>query len=181
MRKILTIACLVAGFASCVSAQQTVVDPASWGENHVGQPIPEFVHGDECLFCHRNDIGPTWQKNAHGVTVRQREDAPELVEKLKGQAALAGVDPQITYFLGSRHHLRFLQKDGYGKFAMLNTRAVLDQDRKVEKLINAEKPTWIKGQFAGQCAGCHTTAVDPATKTFEAFGLDCYTCHGNVT
>ena len=24
----------------------------------------EFVHGDECLFCHRNNIGVTWQKNS---------------------------------------------------------------------------------------------------------------------
>ncbi|HYM13228.1 MAG TPA: hypothetical protein VEU62_20980, partial [Bryobacterales bacterium] len=46
-------------------------NPAAWGSNHVGKPIPDFVHGDECLFCHRNDIGPGWQKNAHGITVRQ--------------------------------------------------------------------------------------------------------------
>ena len=32
--------------------------------------IPEHVHGDECLFCHRNDIGQTWQQNTHGVSLR---------------------------------------------------------------------------------------------------------------
>src|SRR5258707_9988874 len=28
-------------------------DPAAWGSNHAGNPVPDFVHGDECLFCHR--------------------------------------------------------------------------------------------------------------------------------
>ncbi len=47
-------------------------DPLTWGSDHAGKPVPEYVHGDECLFCHRNDIGPAWQKNAHGVAARQR-------------------------------------------------------------------------------------------------------------
>jgi hypothetical protein len=61
---------------------QTRLDPAAWGSDHAGQAVPEYTHGDECLFCHRNDIGPGWQKNAHGVAVRQLEDAPDLVKKL---------------------------------------------------------------------------------------------------
>src|SRR5215475_12942933 len=69
--------------------EQTALDPAAWGGNHVGKPIPEYVHGDECLFCHRNSIGVTWQKNAHGVAVRQGEDAPEL-------QTLAGKLPELS-------------------------------------------------------------------------------------
>src|SRR5436190_66972 len=79
-------------------------------QDHVGKPVPEYVHGDECLFCHRNDIGNGWQKNAHGTTVRQREDAPELVKKLNPPA-------EVEFFLGSRHHVRFLKKSGYGQFS----------------------------------------------------------------
>ena len=107
---------------------QSTHDPAAWGGNHIGKPIPEFVHGDECLFCHRNNIGITWQKNAHGVTLRQGEDAPELQAILPKQPALASVIPQIEYFLGSRHRVRFLRKDGYGKFALLNTQVALGPD-----------------------------------------------------
>ena len=70
-------------------------------------------------------IGPTWQKNAHGVTVRQREDAPELARMLESLPALAEVAKQVEYFLGSRHRVRFLKKEGYGKFAMLNAQAAL--------------------------------------------------------
>jgi predicted CXXCH cytochrome family protein len=124
--------------------------------DHAGQPVPEFVHGDECLFCHRNDIGNGWQKNAHAKTVRQREDAPELAKKLNPPA-------EVEYFLGSRNHVRFLKKSGYGKFAILN-----------------QKGEWEKDKFADRCVGCHSTGVDTKTRAFSAFGLDCYTCHGVV-
>jgi predicted CXXCH cytochrome family protein len=137
------------------------------------QRIPEFVHGDECLFCHRNDIGPGWPKNAHGITVRQIEDAPEL-QQLRKQA------PETEYFLGSRHRIRFLKKDGYGRFAILNTQAALAADHKLLKWVDAEKPSWDRQRFADRCAGCHATGVDPKTRTFAAFGIDCYACHGDV-
>jgi hypothetical protein len=156
---------------------QKALNPAAWGANHVGQPVPEYIHGDECLFCHRNDIGPGWQKNAHGVTIRQGEDAPELAKLIEGQPFAS----QVEYFLGSRNRVRFLKKEGYGKFALLNTQAVLGPDRQAPKWIDAEKPAWDKERFALRCAGCHATGVDAASKTFSAFGLDCYTCHGVVS
>ena len=160
---------------------QKSVDPKAWGGNHVGKPIPEFVHGDECLFCHRNDIGPGWQKNAHGVTVRHREDAPEVTKTVESQPALAEVAKQIEYFLGSRHRVRFLKKEGYGKFTMLNAQsAAPGANGQPAMLIDHEKLAWDKEKFANRCAGCHTTAVDPETRAFSEFGLDCYTCHGDV-
>jgi predicted CXXCH cytochrome family protein len=161
--------------------QEKKLDPSAWGGNHAGKPIPEYVHGDECLFCHRNDIGPTWQKNAHGTAVRQQEDAQELQRIVRGEPALAGMVSEIEYFMGSRRHVRFLKKQGYGKFALLSTQAVLTRDRNVEKWIELERPAWDKDKFANRCAGCHSTAVDPETRTFSAFGLDCFTCHGNVS
>jgi hypothetical protein len=160
---------------------QSLNDPASWGSNHIGKSIPEYIHGDECLFCHRNNIGITWQKNAHGVTVRQGEDAPELRATVKKQPALASVATQIEYFLGSRHHVRFLKKDGYGKFALLNTQAVLGPENKIEKWLDLDKLSWDRERFGNRCAGCHSTGVDAAAKTFAAFGLDCYACHGDAT
>src|SRR5260370_8542789 len=78
---------------------QSASDPAAWGRNHVGKPIPEYVHGDECLFCHRNNIGTTWQKNAHGVAVRQGEDAPELQAMVQKQPPLPIVATHIQYFI----------------------------------------------------------------------------------
>lgn len=163
------------------SPAQTTNDPAAWGSNHIGKPIPEYVHGDECLFCHRNDIGISWHKNPHGVTVRQGEDAPELQAMVQKQPALAGMATQIEYFLGSRQRVRFMKKDGYGKFALLNAQAVLGLGREVENWIDIDRLSWDKERFGNRCAGCHATAVDSTAKTFAAFGLDCYACHGDVT
>lgn len=154
-------------------------DPKAWGSNHIGKEVPEYVHGDECLFCHRNSVGATWQKTAHGTTIRQLEDAGKLRDLLK-QPELAAVAKDIEYFLGSRNHIRFLKKNGFGKFALLNTRVVLENDGKVVNWIEKDKPTWDKEKFANNCAGCHTTGVDTKTKAFSAFGLDCYACHGDV-
>jgi hypothetical protein len=156
------------------------LDPAAWGESHANQPVPEYVDGDQCLFCHRNTIGPTWQRNAHGLTLRHRNDAPELVPLIKSQPALAAADAEIEYFLGSRHHIRFLKKDGYGKFAISSAHAVVDATKKAERWEGVEKLSWDRTKFNDRCAGCHATGVDSKEKTFAAFGLDCYTCHGVV-
>ncbi len=159
--------------------EEKKLDPAAWGSNHVGKSVPEFVHGDECLFCHRNTIGATWQKNSHGVAVRQFEDAGALRELLK-QPELASTAKDIEYFLGSRHRIRFLKKDGFGTFALLNTQAVLDAKAKPTNWIDKDKPHWDKSKFGNNCAGCHATGIDAKTKSFAAFGLDCYVCHGDV-
>jgi hypothetical protein len=171
---------LVSAAAVQNSTSKKSRDPKAWGGNHVGKPVPEYVQGDECLFCHRNDIGPTWEKNSHSLTVREREGAPELLTRIKSDAALEKFAPEVGFFMGSRHRVRFLKREGYGKFALLNVQAVLDKDLKIEKWVELEKPIWDKDKYANRCAGCHSTAVDPATKTFSAFGLDCYTCHGDV-
>jgi predicted CXXCH cytochrome family protein len=146
----------------------------------VGKPVPDYVHGDECLFCHRNDIGPGWQKNSHGITLRQAEDAPELRQVLAAESSLGPISSQIEYFLGSRHRVRFLKKVGYGKFAILSTQAVLGPDKRATSWIALGSPSWDSDRFAKRCAGCHATGVDSKTMAFSTFGLDCYTCHGNV-
>ncbi len=179
LRMLLVISTIIAAISIGLAQKETPLDPKAWGSNNVGKGIPEFVHGDECLFCHRTNIGTNWQKNAHATALRQIEDATELENLLK-QPELAAMK-DITYFLGSQNHIRFLKKDGYGKFALLNAQADIDKNRKVTKWINHEKLSWDKDKFANQCVGCHATGIDEKTKTFSGFGLDCYTCHGAVT
>lgn len=145
-------------------------DPAAWGSNHAGKPVPEFVHGDECLFCHRAGIGSDWQKNPHGISLRDIADAPELAALVKA----AG--PGVTHVVSGSRYVRFLKKEGYGTFAILSSRA----DRKTGAWVNHEKPTWDSQKFGARCAGCHATGVDAKTRTFTYFGLECYTCHGVV-
>jgi predicted CXXCH cytochrome family protein len=119
-------------------------------QDHVGQPVPKYVTGDECLFCHRVKVADTWQQNPHARTIHPRES-----ENLPADAA---------YVLGAHPPYRGLKEDGYGKF----------------DLLSRDAKTWDKDAFAVRCAGCHTTGVDPAAHTFSASSLDCYTCHGVV-
>lgn len=134
----------------------------------------EFVHGDECLFCHRNDIGPGWQKNAHGVAMRQKEDAPELMAWVK-ELPFGG---EVTHTLGSRHVVRYLKQSGYGKADLLTARA--ERTAGGVRWSGLDQARWQAGKFGERCAGCHATAVDPATKAYSEIGIDCYTCHGVV-
>src|SRR4051812_18262093 len=46
------------------------LDPAGWGSDHVGEPLPEFTTGDECLFCHRPKDGPGYAENRHVRSLR---------------------------------------------------------------------------------------------------------------
>jgi len=165
--------------STCAPAAAQTGDPAAWGGSHAGEAVPEFVHGDECLFCHRNDIGPGWQKNPHGLTLRQREDAPGLMALLKAEPKLAAMEKEATHTLGSVHHIRYLKQAGYGKLDISSFRADLDPDRRAhwERL---DAPQWERDKFANQCAGCHATGIDAKTRTYSAIGLDCYTCHGVV-
>ncbi|MFN0084548.1 MAG: multiheme c-type cytochrome [Blastocatellia bacterium] len=160
-------------------AAPSQLDPGAWGSTHIGKPIPEYVTGDECLFCHRNTIGVSWARDAHGTTVRTREDAPALVKLVEGQSSLAGLAGEVESFLGSRHQVRLLKRAGFGKLAILDARLTLADGG--WKTLDAGKLAWDKEKFANRCAGCHATAVDSTTKAFAAFGLDCYTCHGDVS
>ena len=117
-------------------------------QTHAGQPVPKYVTGDECLFCHRVKIADTWEQNPHSRTIHPRED-----ENLPTDA---------TFILGAHLPQRRLKPDGYGKFDLLST----------------DGKNWDRETFALRCAGCHTTAVDPRTHAFSTSSLDCYTCHG---
>jgi hypothetical protein len=129
--------------------------PTAAGHDHVGQPLPDYMTGDQCLFCHRTVVGPTWEQEPHAWTIR-----PIGVPPAVGQ-----LPPDATHIIGSPQHYRALKLIGYGKFA------VLAPDGK----------TWQPDVFATKCAGCHTTGVDPKSHAFSTFAFDCYACHGDLT
>jgi len=162
------------------SGQEPVRKPDAWGGNHVGQEIPQYVQGDECLFCHRGDVGPTWQENAHTRTIRDRKLQAGWDDILKSQPALAKVESGIEFLIGAGKQIGFLRKSGYGKFDVLSARAVTGAEGKIESWQGIENPQWVSGKFEKNCAGCHATAVDQKSLTFNAYALDCYSCHGDV-
>lgn len=152
------------------------LDPAAWGSDHVGQPVPMFITGDECLFCHRDKIGTTWAANRHQRTIRSVDlDSPAMTA-LKESAAKDLVG-EIQLEMGDERYRRFLKPSSeYGKLELLSV-AWSPPDRKLQATKN---PHWDRKTFADSCAGCHTTAVDPKEKTFATVALDCAVCHGEV-
>lgn len=119
----------------------------------IAQSIADYPTGDSCLFCHRDDIGSSWLDNAHAWTVRPAGEPPQV----------RPVPPDATHVIG-KEHSRALKQNGYGRFS----------------LLALDGKSWQPNVFEKQCAGCHTTAVNPQTGEFSSIGLDCYACHGNV-
>src|SRR5262245_18934853 len=77
--------------------------------DHVGKPLPDYMTGDQCLFCHRNVVGPTWEREPHAWTIRDRAVPPSVAQ----------VPKDATHIIGSPQHYRALKLSGYGKFDLL--------------------------------------------------------------
>lgn len=104
--------------------------------------LPEFTAGDQCLFCHRNDIGQTWQKNRHGLTVRPKPDIAD------------------AWVLGSRGHQRELRKTGYGKFAIREADGSWNETKFAQRCAGCHSTAVDRktGAFAEpgiDCYACH--------------------------
>lgn len=157
------------------------LDPAAWGEDAGDAPLPEYVTGDQCLFCHRHDIGPTWDANPHARTIRfPRAEEPAL-DALRDDAATAELAEQVQYLLGRQQRVRYLRESGsYGRLDLAGVQFVPPLARQDEALINKAEG-WNPETFAVSCAGCHATAVEEEPPVFAAFSLDCYSCHGAIT
>jgi len=160
---------------------QTKLDPAAWGSDHVGKPIPEFMSGDECLFCHR-DVGPRWPTNRHGLTIRSaNRDLPAL-SALADAAQAKSLASQVEYLMGGRNRQRFLKRSAeHGRLDLLSIEWIPSKSGRDGRLAVLASPNWDSQTFANRCAGCHATGTDSATRKFAAASLDCFVCHGEMS
>jgi hypothetical protein len=157
------------------------LDPAAWGGDHVGKPIPEYVTGDECLFCHRADVGPAWTRNRHHRTIHEADVESASLRALKESPPLQKLAGEVKLLLGGHDHQRFLKPaQSYGKLELLSVAWAPATGKEGGKLLSPDNPHWDARKFQDACAGCHTTAVDSKAGTFSALSLDCYACHGDV-
>jgi len=162
------------------SAEPKRLEPAAWGSDHVGKPIPEYATGDQCLFCHREKVGPTWSANRHSLTIRGFDEKSPALTALKASPAKTFAE-EIKFVMGDQRRQRFLRPaKAYGQLELLSVEWNPPRNKKPGKLLATERPHWDSKQFGDSCAGCHTTAVDPKEKAFSALSLDCYVCHGDV-
>jgi predicted CXXCH cytochrome family protein len=155
------------------------LNPAAWGTDHVGRPLPDYVTGDECLFCHRGLT--SWVTSRHRLTMREAELDSAALRALQNSPLRKFADG-TTMVLGGKNRVRFLRPTGeYGKLAMLSTAWVPPRPGEPSHLDRTENPSWDAAKFADSCAGCHATGVDPKTRAFSSPSLDCYICHGEAT
>jgi len=114
-------------------------------QDHVGKPVPEYVTGDECLFCHRVKVADTWQQNPHARTVWPND---------KGEQ-----------FIGNKL-ARPLRPAGYGKFDILEAdKKTWNKDKFAAKCAGChttavDPKTHAFSTSALDCYTCHGIA-DP--------------------
>lgn len=157
------------------------LDPAAWGSDHVDAELPEYIEGGECLFCHRDDVGHTWGKNVHNRTIRDADPKSAEMAPLLANDATRELASEAELILGDRRAARFLKRSAeYGHAELLSVVAHAGRSGGRFRLDKTDDPHWDKAYFNERCAGCHTTAVDPADHAFATVSLDCYACHGDA-
>jgi hypothetical protein len=150
-------------------------DPAAWGRDFAGQPLPELVEGGQCLFCHREPVASKWSTDRHNKTMRVIEEAPEARAALEAQAGNA-IAAEARWVLGSARRLRYLKPgQAYGTADMLPA----GYDPATKQLTPGDL-AWDPNAFAASCAGCHATGFDNASRSFMSPALDCVVCHGDL-
>jgi len=166
---------------SLPAQQPQQIDPAAWGGDHIGKPVPSFTSGDECLFCHRMDIGPTWSSNRHGQTIRTADPEAAGLAALATSPRFKSLAVEVELFLGGNNRLRFLKRgEEQGKLDLLPVEWIPPRTGVEGKLTAFESTRWDSQKFGSRCAGCHTTGVDSSKQRFSALSLDCFACHGEV-
>lgn len=149
------------------------------------RPLPDYITGDECLFCHRLETGKSWSANRHSRTIRLAALESNAIRRLRESPALEGVADQVEFVMGGKERLRFLKRgNSYGRLDIHSVQGVPSKSVEPEtplQLKPLDNVRWNADQFGTQCAGCHTTQHDSRSKRFASSSLDCYVCHGAAT
>lgn len=146
-----------------------------WGSDHAGKVIPEYTTGEECLFCHRDKVGPLWPPNRHNQAMAMAAAEDAGIAAMTADEMLKALVGEVSHVVGHTRARRFLKPNGkYGQMAMLNTKWTSDGT-----LSHRDDAAWDIDSFANKCAGCHATAVETESRAYSAISLDCVTCHGN--
>ena len=91
------------------TSAQDLEHPAAWGDTHVGDPLPDYPEGKDCLFCHRRDIGPSWPSNPHQLSVRSVEADSPALKGARERFLAAGLALDVQAVLGGDRVMRFLR------------------------------------------------------------------------
>jgi hypothetical protein len=112
--------------------------------------------------------------------VRPAEEGDTGVAALAADPATKALAADVQLVVGDTRAERFLKRSpAYGKLEMLTPFASFGRGKRA-RLEAKDNPRWDTEVFALECAGCHTTGVDPETHAFSAPYLDCFACHGEA-
>src|SRR5262249_17572328 len=116
------------------------LDPAAWGSDHVGQPIPGYSTGGQWLFCHRG-VGATWVANPPHLTIRDVDEQSPALTALRQLPG--GIADEIKLVLGDQRRQRFLKPaKGYGQLELLSAEWAPPRKDEPGKLISTANPHW---------------------------------------
>lgn len=181
LTNMLWIACSVHAGQLRAVERRVFIDPTKWGDDHVGKPLPEYATGDECLFCHRSDVGNHWGKNVHNLSVRRIDAKSKPIVDIANNSRLKNHAAQTEFVLGGKNHWRFLRSGAnYGTLEILSAGWRKGASDGRDTIVDPDAPRWERAKFADSCAGCHATAVDAKTRAFSAISIECFSCHGDV-
>lgn len=166
--------------AAPAAGKPAPLDPSAWGADHVGKPVPTYMESGECLFCHRDQVGGSWQTNKHNRTIRDADPAESAMQALAADPKTKQLAAEVELLMGDTHAQRFLKRSAeYGHAELLTAHATFGRGRRA-RIQGGEGAHWDTESFATKCAGCHTTAVNPETHAFSTVALDCFSCHGEA-
>lgn len=132
-------------------------------------PDPALYAGSTaCARCHPGEYR-LWRATPHARMVRSpRRDPAALIARFDGERPFP--PSEIAYVLGSRNIQRFVSlRDG--NFVVRTPIWIIRGG--VWNLSYWREMDWIRA-----CAGCHTTALDPAAGCYVEEGIGCEACHG---
>lgn len=159
---------LVVG-AVVVSASNEGTTPAA----PIAQTPPEgatYVGSNTCFGCHSQNYRD-WDMTLHSEMVKGPEGS---VADFAAGADIHAVDgtaydiESVTYVLGNKYSQRFVQQTDAG-FTVLPGIWQIEAQQWVE----AEAADWVN-----DCAGCHTTGLNPEEATWTDLNVTCESCHG---
>jgi predicted CXXCH cytochrome family protein len=148
----------------------------------------EYVGAGECQSCHRG-VSSSHDETRHAQTLRETRgdavvanfDQDEAVRQVKfpgEDAPRAFTEDDIEFVVGSGRHIqRYLYQVDRNEYMVFPAEWNVDEGR-WQAYSLAE--TWPDAAYDWNqnCAGCHSTGLNPERGRWEDDGVQCESCHG---
>jgi hypothetical protein len=132
-----------------------------------------YVGSLQCRVCHSREYF-AWRQTAHSRTLR---DSSQNRRAIVGDFSTSGgirkfSAEEVSYVIGGITVQQYLKKSG-DDYIVLPAQYDIENSRWLPLPERIEKRTFFR-----DCAGCHTTGLNPEQKDFAEPGVGCEACHG---